>query len=188
MHRASSVLKLPISISFALPLLRPVCHSGIPTPYILRCSPVLRSADSPPTVCWPSVSRIEEVSLWERSVRHPERQATIDREPCNRPALIPIPRKGPKFLFSGFRPARVFSVALDAKVRYRIGGGQITPRLRPIRPRANHAVAARVRDRLPQARVLIFENQHQRVSSSCPSEQFIGAAGRCRKSVSLFAD
>jgi hypothetical protein len=32
-----------------------------------------------------------------------------------------------------------------------------------LRPGRNHAVAARVRDRLPQVLVLIFENQHQRV-------------------------
>ena len=32
-----------------------------------------------------------------------------------------------------------------------------------LRPGRNHAVGARVRDRLPQMLVLIFENQHQRV-------------------------
>src|SRR5579859_7057034 len=42
-----------------------------------------------------------------------------------------------------------------------------------LRPRRNHAVAPRVRDRLPQMLVLIFENVHQRVLlRPVSSEQF----------------
>src|SRR5439155_3035026 len=42
-----------------------------------------------------------------------------------------------------------------------------------LRPGRNHAVAARVRDRLPQMLVLIFENQHQRaLLRHVSSEQF----------------
>src|SRR6266851_8670468 len=42
-----------------------------------------------------------------------------------------------------------------------------------LRPGRNHAVAARVRDRLPQMLVLIFDNQHQRaLLRHVSSEQF----------------
>ena len=44
-----------------------------------------------------------------------------------------------------------------------------------LRPGGNHTVGARVRDRLPEMLVLIFENQHQRVLlGHVFSEQFHG--------------
>src|SRR5580704_8475881 len=47
------------------------------------------------------------------------------------------------------------------------------PRALLLRPGRNHAVAARVRDRLPQMLVLIFEKQHQRaLLCHVSSEQF----------------
>ena len=51
---------------------------------------------------------------------------------------------------------------LDAKGRCRFGGCQIPRGVLLLRPGRDHAVAARVRDRLPQMLVLISEKQHHR--------------------------
>ena len=63
------------------------------------------------------------------SASHQRHQATSDREPCDRRCANPNSAHKDPILF--FRLAVLpacYQVALDAKGRYRIGGGQITPR------------------------------------------------------------
>ena len=63
---------------------------------------------------------------------HQRHQATSDREPCDRRCANPNSAHKDPILFSRLAvlPA-CYQVALDAKGRYRIGGGQVTPRGAP---------------------------------------------------------
>src|SRR5438309_8352220 len=122
----------------------------------------LRSADSPATVAGPVARRIGESALGAlcppaSSVRLP---ATANLRIVA--ALIQIPRIRTQFSFSGLpscppltRLRWMRRVVIASAARSRRGALLL-------RPGRNHAVAARVRDRLPQMLVLIFENQHQR--------------------------
>ena len=62
------------------------------------------------------------------SASHQRHQATSDREPCDRRCANPnSAHKDPIFLFRLAVLPACCQVALDAKDRYRIGGGRITP-------------------------------------------------------------
>src|SRR6202050_3854696 len=63
------------------------------------------------------------------SASHQRHQATSDREPCDRRCANPnSTHKDPTLLFRLAVLPACCQVALDAKDRYLIGGGQITPR------------------------------------------------------------
>src|SRR5580704_5914634 len=88
-------------------------------------------------------------------------------------ALIQIPLIRIRFSFSGL-PSCPPVARLRWMRRIVIASAAArSPRALLLRPGRNHAVAARVRDRLPQMLVLIFEKQHQRaLLRHVSSEQF----------------
>ena len=68
----------------------------------------------------------EQCAAKNQCLRH---QATSDREPCDCRCANPnSAHKDPIFFFRLAVLPASYQVALDAKGRYRIGGGQITPR------------------------------------------------------------
>src|SRR5437667_11638899 len=123
-------MKLPTSITFASLSLLGLVRQSIPADdIVLGHDHQFAIGGLSCHRCWPSGSEDRRVRFGSALSASQQRQATSDREPCDRRCANPNSAHKDPILF--FRLAVLpacYQVALDAKRRYRIGGGQITPR------------------------------------------------------------